>query len=217
MISTRHDRAVIMARGLGARMGAPKGLLRLSPGGLVFVRMIADLYLAAGFGVDVVTRQSETLAYRCELPDGNDLRVLPAPDGGDTALTLLTAWRSWRAEAMECTHVWAHPVDLPLVAPSTIAMLREYSQGDPHRVLRPLRQGTPGHPVVLPVNVLEILDKKDTWQDGPLRNFLLNAAKKKGLSAPVTVEVSDPGIVSDFDRPEDFDPSLLAKDRRGAP
>ncbi len=217
MTGPRQDRAVIMARGLGTRMGEPKGLLRLSPSGPVFVRMIANLYIEAGFGVDVVTRQMTAQAYISELPKTDDLRVLTAKDGGDTALTLLTAWRSWRAAAMECTHVWAHPVDLPLVVPTSLDLLQGYSRRDPGRVIRPVRQGVPGHPVVLPVKVLELLDQHDNWQDRPLRDFLGHAVEEGLFSAPAQVEISDPGIVRDFDRPADLDPNRPAKDGRGTP
>jgi CTP:molybdopterin cytidylyltransferase MocA len=205
MTPRRKDRAVIMARGLGARMGAPKGLLRLSPDSPAFVRLIADLYLAAGFGVDVVTRNLTAQAHRDELPDTEVLRVLSAADGGDTARTLLTALRSWRDEAIECTHVWAHPVDLPLVAPASLDLLMKQSQKEPQRVIRPVRQGTPGHPVVLPVKVLEVLDQQESWQEGPLRDFLLHADEEGLFPAPLTVEVPDPSVVRDFDRPEDFE------------
>lgn len=217
MTHPRKDRAVIMARGLGSRMGAPKGLLRLSPSGPAFVRLIADIYLEAGFGVDVVTRRVTAQAHCDELPETDDLRVLSAPAGGDTAWTLLSAWRSWRAEARECTHVWAHPVDLPLVAPDSIDLIRGYSQRNPQRAIRPVWQGTPGHPVVLPVKVLELLDHQENWQDGPLREFLRHAVEEGVLPAPVKVEISDPGLVRDFDRPDDFDPDRLAEDKRGAP
>lgn len=217
MTRSRKDRAVIMARGLGTRMGEPKGLLRLAPTRPVFVRMIAEMYLKAGFDVDVVTRQITAQAHRDELPQRDDLRVLSAPDGGDTAWTLLNVWRTWRAETKECTHVWAHPVDLPLVAPASLDLLRGCSQREPQRVIRPVRQGTPGHPVVLPVNVLKVLDQQETWQEGPLRDFLSHSVAEGLIPSPVTVEVSDPGIVYDFDRPEDLDSNPLAEEGRGTP
>lgn len=211
------DRVVIMARGLGLRMGVPKGLLRFSPEVPAFVRMIADLYLAAGFAVDVVTRNRTAQAHRDELPETENLRVLPADDGGDTAWTLLTAWRYWRDQAAGCTHVWAHPVDLPLVTSASLDLLRRQSLKDPERIIRPVWQGTPGHPVVLPVKVLQMLDQQECWQKEPLRDFLVHAVSEGLCPPPLTVDVPDPGIVRDFDRPEDLENFRPADEGRGTP
>ena len=80
----RQDRVVIMARGRGTRMGGPKGLLRLTPSGPVFVRLIADLYRAAGFQVDVVFEKvPPRLFEKFEVPCVVDVPVnveMEAPD-----------------------------------------------------------------------------------------------------------------------------------------
>jgi len=213
----RQDRAVIMARGLSARMGVPKGLLRLSPTGPAFVRIIADLYRNAGLPVDVVTRAETAEDYRSELADGDDIRILPADAGGDTALTLLYAWRSCLAAGLPCSHFWAHPVDLPLVSAVTVERMMDHSQGNPDRIIRPVRQGTPGHPVILPLYILDVLDRQEPWQGGPLRDFLSYGGEQGLFPGPVTVEVEDVGIVRDFDRPGDFSPDQSSEQKRGAP
>jgi molybdenum cofactor cytidylyltransferase len=203
----RRDRAVIMARGLGSRMGVAKGLLRLSSDGPAFVRIIADLYLAAGLPVDVITRQEDFGEYRHELPDSENLRILPAESGGDTALTLLIAWRSCLAAKIPCSHFWAHPVDLPLVTTGAVEILMDHSRRDPERIIRPVHQGSPGHPVILPGDALAVLDGKVNFHSGPLRDFLSTAGGSGMLPGPMMVEVGDPGIIRDFDRPEDFLPN----------
>lgn len=213
----RKDRAVIMARGLSVRMGVPKGLLRLSPAGPAFVRIIADLYLKAGLPVDVVTREETAEAYRSELAAGDEIRILPAEAGGDTALTLLCAWRSCLAEGFPCSHFWAHPVDLPLVTAVTVNRMMDLSHRDPDRIIRPVRQGKPGHPVILPRDVLEILDRQEPWQGGPLRDFLSYGGEQGLFPGPVTAEVEDAGVVRDFDRPEDFSPDHSSEQERGTP
>jgi CTP:molybdopterin cytidylyltransferase MocA len=129
-------------------------------------------------------------------------------------LTLLAAWRSWREADISCTHIWAHPVDLPLVVGETIGLLREVSRRKPDRVIRPQFEGVPGHPVILPGKVLEILDGREEWHDGPLRDFLDWAAAHGRFSAPWAVEVSDRGVRQDFDRPTDLHrPGYSGKDR----
>lgn len=215
--SNRQDRAVVMARGRSERMGAPKGMLRLSRSGLTFIRIIVDLYLDAGFPVDVVAGLDTAEIYRCELPEREDVRVLAAEPGGDTALTLLAAWRSCQAEPTAGSHFWAHPVDLPLVTSDTIAALRDNSVRDPDRVIRPVVKGTPGHPVILPRDVLACLSRQDKWQGGPLREFLGEAEAAGLLSSPLQVAFEDPGIIHDFDHPDDLGFNPSSSENRGAP
>lgn len=200
----RRDRVVIMARGLGTRMGMPKGLLHLAKGGPAFVRIIADLYLTAGLPVDVVTLAETAEAYSRELPEREDLRILTADAGGDTALTLLIAWRSCLAAKISCSHFWAHPVDLPLVTVDTVNLLMDHSHRDPNRIIRPEHQGVPGHPVILPGDVLADLGRQEDWQGGPLRDFLSNFDRRGLPARSVGVKIDDPGIVRDFDRPDDM-------------
>ncbi len=213
----RRDRAVIMARGLSARMGVPKGLLRLSSNGPAFVRIIADLYLNAGLPVDVVTREETFEDYRRELTVCDDLRLLPAEAGGDTALTLLIAWRSCLEAEIPCSHFWAHPVDLPLVPASAINLLADQSRREPDRIIRPMRQSVPGHPVILPVDVLAVLDGQENFHTGPLRDFLSTTGGPGMLPGPVMAEIDDPGIIRDFDRPEDFSRNETSAHEKGAP
>ncbi len=213
----RRDRAVIMARGLSTRMGVPKGLLRLSSDGPAFVRTIADLYLNAGLPVDVVTQQETFEGYRRELPECNDLRLLSAEAGGDTALTLLIAWRSCLAADIPCSHFWAHPVDLPLVTAKAVALLANQSHRDPDRIIRPMLKGTPGHPVILPVDILAALDVQENFHTGPLREFLSTTGGPGMLPGPVLIEVEDHGVIRDFDRPDDFFRNETAPHEKGAP
>ena len=216
--ATRTDRAVIMARGLGARMGVPKGLLRLTDQGPTFLRIIADLYETAGLPVDVVVRPQDAEAYGAVLKDAPNARMVPTDGGGDTALTLLAAWRFWRGASIECSHVWAHPVDLPLVTADTLTLLKDRSRQGPDRILRPTHLGVPGHPVILPTKVLELLEVPEqsaAWSEPPLRDFLSAATARGWISAPVPVPVEDQGVVLDFDRPEDM--TTIRQDKRGAP
>lgn len=216
--ATRTDRAVIMARGLGARMGVPKGLLRLSDDGPTFLRIIAKLYGFFGLPVDVVVRPQDADVYGAVLEDVPNVRMIPADGGGDTALTLLAAWRFWREASIECSHVWAHPVDLPLVTADTLALLKDRSRQGPEGILRPTHLGVPGHPVILPTTVLELLEvpeQRAAWSEAPLRDFLSAASARGLITAPVPVPVEDQGVVRDFDRPEDM--TTIRQDKRGAP
>lgn len=204
--STR-PRAVIMARGLSRRMGRPKGLLQLEEGGPAFVRIIADLYGDLGIPVDVVTLPENGEALRACLTGSGNVRVLEAGSGGETALTLLSAWREFGIEKDGCTHVWAHPVDLPLVTVETLEAVAEHSRRNASRVVRPTWRGTPGHPVVLPGLILSELESASQWHGEPLRGFLEHLQREEGYPVPLNVAVADEGVVRDFDRPGDLDPT----------
>lgn len=197
-----------MARGRGSRMGGPKGLLRLPGADRTFLRVIIDTYLDRNAVLDVVVPEEHHGSHAKELPARSGCRILPAAAGGDTARTLLVSWRACLAEGRKCSHFWAHPVDLPLVLPETLALLEEASRRNPRRIIRPVRRGIPGHPVILPYDVLAALDRRPEFHEGPLRDFLRRGARDRWLEPPLEVEVEDPGIDRDFDRPGDLNPDM---------
>ena len=214
--NSRRDRAVIMARGFSSRMGVPKGLLRFQESGPTFLRTLVDLYLERGIPADVVTMISVADDYGAELPPEGDARIITAGPGGDTALTLLTAWRAWRVEGTACTHVWAHPVDMPLVRADTLEELRQWSRRQPGRPVRPSWQKEPGHPVLLPVDILDRLQSRPMFHEKPFRLFLEDKEPGRSHLVPVMLEVADRGVVQDFDRPEDLEPGSHPANNEGA-
>jgi CTP:molybdopterin cytidylyltransferase MocA len=120
--------------------------------------------------------------------------------GGDTALSVVAALEALGETA---THLWLHPVDLPQVAPGTLARLAAASRRAPGCVLVPEHAGAPGHPVVLPT--APFLALRGSRPDGPMRPLLLAAARGDGVArAPLrNVPVADPGVIADRDTPED--------------
>lgn len=197
---TRHDVAVIMARGLSRRMGQDKGLVRLTRNGPPLVRMIADTYRALGLPVLVVTLPDLAAAYRAAV--GGDPRtvILTGETGGDTARTMVLARRALAGDSV--THLWAHPVDLPLVKGATLAGLRDVSRLRPAEAVRPVWEERPGHPVILPVDLVEDFEGLARWRDDPVRELLAEA----GTGSTFLVPVTDPGVSRDFDRPGDLPP-----------
>jgi len=217
MNGIRHDRAVIMARGQSRRMGMPKGLLRLDPAGDTFLGILTALYGGLGVPGDVVALAGTADRYRAVMPAGGKGRVLAAEPGGDTALTVLIACRTWRADKIAWSHVWAHPVDLPLVRPATLELLRDISRKHPDKVIRPVWEDNPGHPVLLPASALIHLESCILYHDRPLRDYL-DADSFDGLRfGPELVPVGDPGVARDFDRPEDLAPFDDSFDNGEAP
>lgn len=199
----RRDLAVIMARGRSARMGYPKGTAVLGPGQPPLLAVVDRLYRELDWPRMIVTLEDLMVPYQALLdPDPESVWVAAAP-GGDTALTLKTAWDALSGLSLQPTHLWAHPVDLPLVKRHTVAIIREQSRLHPDKIVRPVHEGQPGHPVVLPTCLLpEIFDPSvRTNIAGPMRNLLADLAAGGRVTA---LPVTDPGVVRDFDHPEDL-------------
>lgn len=199
----RHDQVVILARGRSRRMGRAKGLLRCPrPSRTSFLAAVVAGYRSLGLCGLVVTTPALVEAYAAEIPAASGFRVVDGPAGGDTARTM---WRSWSVGGRRATHLWAHPVDLPLVQPSTLFRLGRASRRFAGHVVRPTWRGQPGHPVIVPTTVLEAPLTAALWRRAPMREVLALAHKLGHIEAPRLVAVGDRGVVQDFDRPTDLD------------
>lgn len=198
------DHAVILARGTSSRMGRPKGLVSLPGDGSTFLQRIVALYRGSGIPVTVVTLPAVVGSYRAVLAATGGACVVAAPGGGDTARTLLAGWHSLDSGTERIERIWAHPVDLPLVNPATLALLAAAAREHPGRILRPVHADTPGHPVLVPAGVLEILAAHPECADDKLQSFFTRGTTAGWFPDLVAVAVGDPGVSSDFDTPADL-------------
>lgn len=206
-----------MARGGSRRMGMPKGLVCLEPGGPSFVKIIDGLYRKLDFPTCVVVRTDQAVSYRNELQAVPGARVIEGEGGGETALTLALAWRELNRDGRSWTHLWAHPVDMPLVGPDTIKLLLEESGLHPTDPVRPFWKDMPGHPVVFPAAFLRELETLPGWRERPLRQLFFDSISHWGGTAPRVVQVADRGVIQDFDCPEDLPPASPTSPDRGTP
>ncbi len=199
----RCDYAIILARGASSRMGKPKGLLRC-PGnsGQTFLQAIATIYNTLNIPVLVVTTAGLVKSYEEQLGLGFSGLVLGCADGGETGLTLKYGWEATGSRA---THLWAHPVDLPLVKTATLVQIRSHSEACPDDLVRPQYAGDPGHPVVVPVAGLAGLAENEVWQQAPMRDVITLALRSGHIARSIDLPVKDPGVVTDFDSPADFE------------
>jgi CTP:molybdopterin cytidylyltransferase MocA len=195
MTSARQDAVVILARGESTRMGKPKANLKLPGTPRTFLQMVVELYAGLAWPLTAVFG-----------PAGRDgatvpavVRVLTGPSGGDTALTMVTVWKADALAFAPPTHYWAHPVDLPLVMATTVAFLAEVSRRDPGSVIRPVFDGRPGHPVVVPRAVVRSAAADPGCRDLPFRKIL-----DRHPAPIVDVPVEDAGVTRDFDEPDDL-------------
>jgi molybdenum cofactor cytidylyltransferase len=192
--------AVIMARGESRRMGQSKGLCRLGNQDDPFVLQIAKTYSQCGLPVLLIVRPEDEADYSKVLA-GVSVEILAAPGGGDTAQTMSLALDWARARGLAPHWFWAHPVDMPLVSEKTINDLWTAASAAPANAWRPAYEGTPGHPVLMPGNLLSRLLEKDPA--GKSMSEIWKAAVARALVSPMQLlKVDDDGVITDYDTPD---------------
>ncbi len=201
-MTERTDLVVIMARGASRRMGQAKGLLSdPATDDVPFVAAIAGRYAQLGLTGVVVTTPDLVASHAEALHNISAFAVVGAPGGGDTALTL---WQAWESTGRRATHLWAHPVDLPLVTEMSLRRLLAHASQHPTRLVRPVWRQRPGHPVIMPASVLNAMQRRDDWRVAPMREVIAMLCQMAHIGEPVLMPVADPGVVTDFDCPADL-------------
>ncbi len=201
-MSSRADGVVILARGASQRMGRPKGLLPC-PGreSQTFLEVIAQSYVELDFPVLVITTPDLVADHRQLVAHTGRCEVVGHLGGGETARTVELALRALDSRL---THLWAHPIDLPLVTKTTLEELENHSRQRPASLVRPKYQGVPGHPVICPVGGLIPLRGHGIWQNAPMREVIAMCLELGHIEKSVQVPVQDVGVVNDFDTPNDL-------------
>lgn len=189
----RRDEALILARGDSARMGRPKGLCMATDDPRPLIARIADLHLDVGHAVTVVTRPDLVAPY-AEVLGQRPVHWATPPPGEGTARSALAGLHD---AADRATHLWLHPVDVPRVAPDTMAALADASRAQPEAVIVPEHEGAPGHPVVAPTRPADAPWPLDA--PGSMRDLL-----HSGRWTLHALPCDDPGVIDDLDTPADL-------------
>jgi molybdenum cofactor cytidylyltransferase len=193
---------IVLAAGRSTRMGSPKALVELDGRPLLEHLLSPGLFLKFGDVVVVLGHHAESLRPIVER-SGYRQVVNGDPDQGRTGSVQvgLAALRGTIDAA------FVQPVDCPLVAPETYAALLEVLPSVD--VAIPSCQGRHGHPPLLSAALFPRI--LAAGPDEPLRDILLGAGVRRRY-----VEVNDPGVLLNVDRPEDLDQlAALYSARRG--
>ena len=191
MTSQRFS-AIILAAGYSSRMGSFKPLLSL--GKSTIIEGVIALFRSNG--IDdiraVVGHNKEAL-----LPVLKHQAVSPVenPDFHQGMFSSVLAGVSGLTPDTDAFFIM--PGDMPQVRPQTIQCLMSHYSQTPNRIIRPSYHGKKGHPPLIPFSLSEtILNYRG---DGGLREII-----KQRQSMVSDIEVPDPNILVDMDRPEDF-------------
>lgn len=192
--------AVVLAAGASTRMGRPKALLEW--GGQSFLRRVVGLASGCGCAPIVVVEGAIELPG-AELGSARRAHNEKWSKGQlsslQAGLSALSASASEVSEVSEVSGVMVLAIDRPRVLPATCRALAQAHARAPERIWQPAHAGRRGHPIVYPRALFPALLGLPS-DEGPrswLRSPTIDALRS-------TVEVSDPGIFENFDRPGDL-------------
>jgi molybdenum cofactor cytidylyltransferase len=178
--------AIVLAAGLGTRMGGDKMLANLK-GKALIAHAVQNLPTSELAQIVVVTGEDDS-AIRAALADYSPLYVRnpdPAAGMGTSIACGAKAVRDEIDAVLICLG------DMPLVRPATITALIAAFAAEP-AIWLPVHGGQRGHPVLFPASYLPQLVQLSGDQGA--RTIL--------AAAPVQqIETSDPGILIDIDTP----------------
>jgi molybdenum cofactor cytidylyltransferase len=188
--------AVIVAAGFARRFGSDKRLFELEPGQPMLLRTV-ETYLAVFSRVAVVLRADDL--HLSQLIE----RTLAVPH-----LQLITTMAAGRgmahslADGVRAVEHWRYAFiglgDMPYVQRDTLrtldAAMAALDDGGAPRIVQPVHEGTPGHPVGFTQALFrEIIALTGDTGARPI----LERYRAQVLQVPVT----DPGITRDIDSP----------------
>jgi len=184
--------AIVLAAGASARMGRPKALL--DAGGQTFIRRILLTLRDAGVADCIVVVRPGDDAVAREVGAADYGRVVENPDPERGQLSSLVAGLD-AVDRGGIEAVLMTLVDVPLIAPATIAILLARAASSPAPIVRAVHAGRHGHPVIFKRAVFAALRHADPAQGA---KAVLRA------NAVDDVEVPDAGVAQDFDTPGDY-------------
>lgn len=187
---------LLLAAGFSRRFGADKRRHRLDDGTPLLLAALA-CHAAAFDAVTVVLRPEDD-----DLADDVLAAAVPARVRivrcADAARGMGRSLACGAAACADWDYLFVGLGDMAWIRTDTLKRLRDAMGGgtDPQRIVVPVYHGAAGHPVGFAAAHLPALAALDG--DAGARTVLTAAPR-----APVRVDVDDPGVLRDADRPED--------------
>ena len=184
--------AVVPAAGSAERFGGTK-LLTSIDGEPLLDRTISAL-LNGGVDQVIVVVGPDATELQRDVNAFSDPRVWPVVNQ-DPSRGMFSSLQAGMAEA-EGDALVVLPADMPFVHSGTIAILLDVFASRP-AIVSPKYGGKRGHPVILPPSLRDEIRAAD-----PV--LTLHDILKRHQDIRVDVDVEDPGVLRDVDRPEDL-------------
>ena len=183
-------KAVLLAAGFSSRMGEFKQVMDI--GGKPMVRQVAEPLLAAGLKlVVVIGYQAERVQeVLCGLPCEYIINEHPE-DGMFSSVKLGCSTVEPVSACLVTT------CDCPGILPMTIQQVKDTLVHNLRKVVIPTFRGRRGHPVGLPAFLVEQIHSLSPATPG------LNSLWRHKPEIVFHLEVDDPAVLRDIDRPED--------------
>jgi molybdenum cofactor cytidylyltransferase len=193
--------AIVLAAGKSSRMGRPKANLPLEGGATFLSHLVRSFHAAAvDDGVIVVGHDAEAVvsaAARALATTGVAARFVLNPDYETGQLSSLLKGLNF-VDRPGVTAALLTLVDVPLVDPGTIrAVIDRYLQTHAP-IVRPVRGGEHGHPVLIDRSLFEDIRRADPAVGA-------KEVVRAHASAAGDVEVADDGAFMDFDTAADYE------------
>lgn len=190
--------AIVLSGGASSRMGRPKALLPIPPTADLFLTRLVRTLKEGGLDDIVVVAGGDAAAIRAfaerEVPDVR-VFVNPKPSEGQLS-SLLVALSAIDRPGVRAMLVAL--VDHPLVAPETVRRIVEAYERTKGAIVRPVRAGRHGHPVLFDRRTFDALRRGDPAVGA---KEVVHAYARE----IVEVEVTDEGVFLDIDTPEDYE------------
>jgi len=188
---------LVLCAGRSSRMGQPKALLPTSRPGETFVGRVVHVLREGGIDDVVVVVGPETPSLSLALEGENPaprVVVNEAPDRGQLS-SLLVGLRA--IDHPGVGGVLVTLVDVPLIDVETVRRLREAHERSRAPVVRPVRDGRHGHPVIFDRAVFDELRQADLTAGA---KAVVNAHLERIEEVPVPLD----GPFMDIDTPDEY-------------
>lgn len=187
--------ALVLAAGRSTRMGRPKALLPLTRDGETFIERLVSTLVAGGIDDVVVVAGEEAVAIRARLGFRARVVVNPHVDRGQLSSIVVGLDVIDRPGVMA---VMIAPVDQPLVSETTVRLLADAWRRTRAPIVRPVRDGRHGHPVIFDRAVFDEVRAADPAQGA-------RAVVSAHAESVSDIAVDDEGAFADLDTPADYE------------
>jgi len=189
---TKKFSAIILSAGFSTRMGRFKPLLPL--GDETVLERVIGLFRKAGVA-DVRVVVGHRMEELIPMIEGRNTNVVVNPHYSTGMFSSVQAGVNSVLKNSEAFFI--HPVDIPMVHPSTIMKIMDQHTAHEGMIIYPCYNGKRGHPPLIPVKFSKAILQANA--SGRLDNVLASFKKDS-----MNLEVDDPNILYGMNHPEDY-------------